>query len=911
MRKKVFQKVNLILAMLLIALSIFNCNLYVNAEDEEIVLRFHYHRPDGEYEKWSLWTWADSQNGIDTPFIQGEDEVYLEMKVDSGTRNVGYIVRTQEWEKDIADDRYISLKNVVSGTLDIYLEYDTPEPKIEYSDDTVIGNKFGDEPSLSEKYSSDEFEEKYTYLNDDLGVTYSKDSSSFKVWAPTAEWVKLCLYQSGDVDNSDLLEEIDMEQGDRGVWSVNVEGDIEGTYYTYKVEVDEKEYEACDPYAKAVGVNGDRAMVVDLDATDPEDWDSDYNKNGINDLSSAVIYEISVRDFSADSSSGVSEENRGKYLAFTEHDTKNNYGDTTGIDYIKNLGVNYLQIMPIQDYSYQDEKRNDEYNWGYGTKNFFAPEGSYSSNPYDGHARIKETKEMIKSIHNEGMGVVLDVVYNHVFSASDFCFNKIVPDYFTRIDEDGKYSNGSYCGNDTATERAMVKKYIIDSVLYWAREYHVDGYRFDLAGLIDVETMNEIVAELHTLNPNIIIYGEGWAMPTVSTKEDTLFATQRNSEKTPQVGYFDDSIRNRVKGGSNDSGLGYVTGKGNVEEIKNSLVGDAGWTTNSKQIINYVSCHDDATLWDKLGFVDDGDEEVKIKENNLAASIIYSAPGAVFMQAGEEMLRTKVDENGNIITNSYNVSDFVNSIKWDKLNEKKIKDNVDYYKELIKFRKEYLSSNDELVNITFLDNTPDNIIAYTVPSQEEVLIIYNPNKTKEEVVLPEGTWKIYGGKKVTGKLLVDPISSYRLILQNESKGQTNSNSVDEVDSKENIVKTVVSTIVSAVKEQASDSENIAVIENEPASAASNNSPKKISDNQSNNENEDKEGKIEDGTSQQEEIIASTKVIEDEVDNKTALAHPEVQEESGISNMFIVVIALGIIICACPALVLTLKKKTKN
>jgi len=903
MKKKIFKACNVLLAVMIFFLSISVFYLPAQASEEDTVIRFHYHRPDGEYEKWSLWTWEDSRNGVDNQFVEGDDEVYFELVAYPDTRRVGFIVRTQEWEKDVTEDRFISLKKIISGTFDVYIEHDEYDVRIEYGEDVVFGDKFEDQESLSEKYSSDSFEEEYTYLQNDLGASYTKDSTTFKVWAPTADWVKLCLYDSGDISDSFVKDELDLDKGEKGVWSLKVDGDLEGTYYTYKVKVEDKEYEACDPYAKAVGINGDRAMVIDLDSTDPLGWESDRNNNGVGDLSSSIIYEISVRDFSSDSSSGVSEANQGKYLAFTEKNTTNDYGDITGIDYIKNLGVNYIQLMPIQDYSYLDEKTISEYNWGYGTKNFFSPEGSYSTDPYDGHVRVKETKEMIKAIHEEDMGVVLDVVYNHVFSANDFCFNNIVPQYFTRVDEDGMYSNGSYCGNDTATERAMVKKYIIDSVLYWVNEYHVDGFRFDLAGLIDVDTMNEIVEEVHAINPSILIYGEGWTMPTVSTKENTLFATQKNSEKTPQVGYFDDSIRNRVKGDSNDASLGYITGKGNVEEIKESLVGDAGWTTNPNQIINYVSCHDDATLWDKLGFVNDGDEDVRISENNLAAAIIYSAPGAVFMQAGEEMLRTKVDENGKIITNSYNESDYVNSIKWNSLHDDKIKKNVEYYKQLTQFRKDYLEDTNALTNATFIEDVPENVIAYTIPTETPVLIVYNPNKNAEEINLPEGKWKIYGENAISGKLTLDPVSSYRLVLQSDTNSNsgkiTNQNETPSKVTADDISATSSETISATTKSKEVESADLS----ENANSQETTYTKKTVNSKKDKTSKETADSKEISNSKEEEISQETaednskkeiKLATTIVDDKAALSDSAVEVEAKVRPVIIWIIAIGVV-----------------
>lgn len=750
------------------------------AEEKEITITFHYSRNDQNYDRWSLWLWGDEIGASDNAF-HGIDEygAYFNLTVDENVTQIGYIVRTPEWEKDVYADRFVDVTEVTSGNIDVFLKEGVEEAEIRWHDNVV---------TTQNGYSLAEFERAYTYQGDDLGANWTEQKTTFKVWAPTANTVKLCLYRSGDSSANDLAEEIQMNKGEKGVWSAEKTGNQHGVYYTYKVTFDSGEVEAVDPYAKAAGINGDRSMVINLDSTDPAGWGQDGNPNQGANQTDAIIYELSVRDFSIDASSGVSQANRGKYLAFTEHGTHNSTSDSTGIDYLKELGVTHIQLMPIQDFSYLDEKNPTTYNWGYATKNFNVPEGSYSSNPYDGAVRIAETKQMIKALHDNGMSVVMDVVYNHVFSASEFGYNQIVPNYFTRISSDGVYSNGSYCGNDTASERSMVRKYIVDSILYWAEEYHVDGFRFDLAGVLDTETINEIVAEVKKVNPSIILYGEGWTMPTVSTKSETIFATQENASQTPNFGYFDDRIRYRIKGNSNDNSGGYVTMGVNASDIRLSVQGNAGWTQNPLQIINYVSCHDDATLWDKIRVSSGGDYNTQIRQNKLASAIIFASQGTAFMHAGEEMLRSKADENGNIIYNSYQSSDYVNSIKWNDLAKTEINELSEYYKGLISFRKSHpalrmTDAGQISANLSFIDNASDNVVAYVIngenvsgESAQKILIAFNPNSTTRTITLPDGAWDVYvNGERagntvinnVSGTLTLEGYSAYMLVLDEQ------------------------------------------------------------------------------------------------------------------------------------------------
>lgn len=448
--------------------------------------------------------------------------------------------------------------------------------------------------------------------------------------------------------------------------------------------------EACDPYARTTGVNGNRAMVINLNATNPAGWSTDRGPNAGMTYTDSIIYELHVRDFSIDESSGI--QNKGKFLGLTEKGTKNASGQTTGLDYLTDLGVTHIHLLPSYDYATVDETKLDtpQYNWGYDPKNYNVPEGSYSTDPYNGAVRVKEMKQMVKTLHDNNINVIMDVVYNHVYDADKFSFNQLVPKYFSRTNADGSYSSGSGCGNDTASERSMVKKYIVDSVNYWADEYHIDGFRFDLVGLLDVDTINEVVNTVHETHPDVVFYGEGWKMDTAVSKDDVIMATQWTSEKTPKFAYFSDTIRNLLKGDTfSHESTGFVSGATGQEELlAKCFTGATDWCKSPTQTVNYASCHDNYSLMDKLSVSrKDASFEDKTKMNNLAAAIYMTSEGIPLIHAAEELLREKIDENGNPIENSYKSSDLVNSIKWSNLDKENYRNVRDYYKGLIAFRK--------------------------------------------------------------------------------------------------------------------------------------------------------------------------------------------------------------------------------
>ncbi len=621
---------------------------------------------------------------------------------------------------------------------------------------------------MHDYYSSSAFEEKYTYKGHDLGAVWTPQKTSFRVWAPTAEDVTVNLYRSGTAHTDDLLGQLHMKPDENGTWVAERMGDLNGIYYTYLVLVDGQILEACDPYARTTGVNGDRAMIIDMDSTNPAGWEEDSDPNEGLNFTDAFIYELHVRDLSMHRSSRIKQ--KGKYLGLIETGTKTKGGNPTGLDHMKAMGITHLHLLPVFDYGWTDESRkNPPYNWGYDPVNFNVPEGSYSSDPFNGAVRVKEMKQMVKGLHDNGISVVMDVVYNHVFEAKDFCFNNIVPGYFSRINEDGVYSNGSVCGNDTASERSMVRKYIVDSVNYWADEYHIDGFRFDLVGLIDVQTINEIVSTVHKKHPNVVFYGEGWSMNTALTKPGIPLAVQGNSNMTPGFSYFSDTIRDLLRGSVfYDSWPGFVTGALCAkEQLDACFMGMPEWAAEPYQSINYVSCHDNNTLFDRISLAaPEAPMETLVKMNNLAAAFCILSQGVPFMQAGEEMLRTKPGRKSRFDENSYRSPDKVNSMKWEDLDKDIYKQTVEFYKGLIAFRKAHpalrLSTRKDVfkkVHPLHVDN--DYAVAYHIDDKDQdILAIFNADTRDITLNLPEGTWDILVQNQQAGTVSLGSVEGH-------------------------------------------------------------------------------------------------------------------------------------------------------
>lgn len=603
---------------------------------------------------------------------------------------------------------------------------------------------------MHDLYSSHAFEEKYTYNGCDLGAQWSPGKTFFRLWAPTAQEVSVNLYRSGNQEADDLLYQLRMHPDKNGTWVAQRMGNLNGVYYTYQVLVDGHYNETCDPYARTTGVNGHRAMILDLESTNPDGWQNDRNPHAGEPITDAVIYELHVRDLSAHRSSRI--RNKGKFLGLTESRKKTKTGQPTGLDHIKALGVTHVHLLPVYDFGFTDESRKSpQYNWGYDPVNFNVPEGSYSTDPFHGAVRVKEMKQMVKALHDAGLSVVMDVVYNHVHNAGEFCFNKIVPGYFSRIHPDEGYSNGSCCGNDTASERSMVRKYIVDSVKYWADEYHIDGFRFDLVGLIDVQTLQSIIKTVHASHPDVIFYGEGWHMNTRLTKPGYELATQSNAGSLPGFSFFNDSIRDLIRGSTFESTApGFVTGAySNRDLLDSCFLGAPSWATEPYQSINYVSCHDNHTLFDRIALSSpDAPFEELVKRNNLAAAFSILAEGVPFFQAGEEMLRTKPSKKTRFDHNSYRSPDRVNSLKWESLDQELYQKNVAYYKGLLAFRKAHpvlrLSTKEEVARCVHPIRYPNPHVAafHLEEHDQELLLIFNADTRTVTAPLPGGSWHI-------------------------------------------------------------------------------------------------------------------------------------------------------------------------
>lgn len=626
----------------------------------------------------------------------------------------------------------------------------------------------------SNYFESKEFNEKYNY-DGKLGVIYSKKSSEFKLWAPLAEQVELVLYGKDYNALESNKTIIKMNKENRGVWRARINEDLSGEYYNYLVRNNGKTYESVDPYAKAVSINGEKSMVIDMESTNPKGWSND-KKPILNDVTDSIIYEAHIRDLTKDEASGVITELRGKYIgAVLENSKIKGTSITTGLDHLKELGITHIHLLPVFDYESIDERYDspDNYNWGYDPQNYNVPEGSYSTNPYEGAVRISEFKEMVYRFHQAGIRVVMDMVYNHTYNLES-PLNLTVPGYYYRKDQYGRYSNGSGCGNETASERYMFRKYMIDSVLYWAKEYHIDGFRFDLMGLHDLETMRIIRNELNKVDKSIIMYGEGW------TCYDTPLNINESAVKNNickfddlQIAAFSDDARDSIKGSVFlKESLGFVSGADNYEEsIKYTICASTKhdeidllkvvyskvfWANEPYQTITYDSAHDNNTLFDKLRMsCKDEDEEELLKMNKLAAAIVLTSQGISFLHEGEEFARVKENLEGEIIENSYNSSDYTNELKW--LRKQRYIDLFNYYKGLIKLRKEYkafrMNSNKEIQNnISFMakgNEFKDNhIVGYIIniedynDSYSKIAVIFNANKYNVEVDLDEGKWNV-------------------------------------------------------------------------------------------------------------------------------------------------------------------------
>lgn len=619
--------------------------------------------------------------------------------------------------------------------------------------------------SLHKQYfDSEVFAEKF-HCELPLGVFVAEGETSFRLWAPTAQSVELKLYEKGE--GGSPVEEFKMIPGEKGTWYFSCNRSLEGYYYTYELVIDGQMILSQDPYGKACGINGQRSMILDLTKTDPEGWDRDKApQNG----SCQIVYELHIKDFSWDLRGGFSEQDRGRFSAFSRSGTtlKGKADFSTGLDYLKRLGVTHIQILPMYDYGSVDERCPEcSYNWGYDPVNYNVPEGSYASDPYDGAVRIRELKEMIQALHAAGFRVIMDVVYNHTYNLESPLF-KTVPWYFYRQNEDGTPANGSGCGNDIASERSMVSRYILDSVLHWTEEYHIDGFRFDLMGLLDRELMESIqrALDLRYGPGEKLVYGEPWSAGPTCERLGTILCHKGNLKGIdPSIGAFCDDTRDAVKGSVMDAeSTGFVNGgmipADKLAKCLTAWVGEHGSFQNPGQTITYLSCHDDWTLWDKLIYTMDPErnfystDERILRANKLAAAIYFSCQGRLFIHAGEEFGRTKGG-----IKNSYCSSAEVNRIDWERAWENR--ELVDYYRGLIALRKQLPGvtdlSSSAYERLLWVENEGEHCAVASIDNRgghspwDQLLLVYNCGDEPMEYETPECTWQV----------LVDGESAFR------------------------------------------------------------------------------------------------------------------------------------------------------
>ncbi|KAA0759452.1 type I pullulanase [Bacillus sp. AR2-1] len=827
MIKRLINKSVLLLTIIVMLSSVFSfqsVKAVSNSKTTEVII--HYKEQSGNTKDWNLWLWGENANGKSYEFT-GEDEFgkYAKINIDDDYNRVGFIIRTNEWEKDGGDRWIENIKDgraevwILSGddkvytskpssnlsiqkaTIDSFNEitvttnvpFNSKEQKIEIEGIKIkeinpfdknggdITNKVKiiteQKIDLKQTYKvkienvadtyteigkvirSAEFDHSFYYGGNDLGNIYTPQHTKFRVWAPTASEAKLVTYKKW---NDKIGTEINMQQSEKGTWKAELTGNQKGLFYTYKVKIGDRWTEAVDPYVRAASVNGDKGAVVDLEETTPEKWKTN-KKSKFKNPEDAIIYELHVRDLSIQPESGI--KHKGKYLGVTEKGTRGPKDVKTGLDHMKDLGVTHVQLLPIFDYASVNEENLNEpqYNWGYDPKNFNVPEGSYSTNPYEPTVRITELKQMIQTLHDNNLRVVMDVVYNHMYNAAESNFHKLVPGYYYRYNEDGTFANGTGVGNDTASERKMMRKFMVDSVTYWAKEYNLDGFRFDLMGIHDYETMNEIRKAVNQIDPSIILHGEGWDLNTPLAAE--LKANQKNAVKMKGIAHFNDNIRDGLKGSVfEEKENGFVNGKENMEDrIKKGITAGIDYDINSstykdpEQVLTYVEAHDNHTLWDKLELTNSSDsEEVRKQMHKLSSSILLTSQGIPFLHAGQEFMRTKYGDH-----NSYKSPDSINQMDW--LRRAAFNNEVEYMKGLIDLRKKYsafrMTSAEQIKkHIAFMD-TPKNVVAYSIKGNgnknEYFMVTHNANREAVDITLPsKGPWKVLvDGKQAGSKTL--------------------------------------------------------------------------------------------------------------------------------------------------------------
>ena len=627
---------------------------------------------------------------------------------------------------------------------------------------------------FSGKAQSDVYKKYPVYTGNDLGLTYSPKESVFRIWSPPAEKAELLVFNTVHVGDPEKV--VEMKRTTGGTWLITIGGNLKGKFYFFRVRINGKWLDLVpDPYSKAVGINGERAIVVDLKETNPPGWEKDKSP-GLKNPTDAIIYELQVRDASIDKNCGI--KNKGKFLGLTEKGTKNAEGLPTGLDHLKELGVTHIHLLPCFDFNSVDETKPDaKYNWGYDPLNYNVPEGSYSTKPYDGVTRIKEFKQLIKTFHENGLRVVMDVVYNHTALTETSNFNQLVPGYYYRQTKDRKFSNATACGNETASERPMMRKFMLESVLFWVKEYHIDGFRFDLMGVHDIETMNLISRELHKIKPGILLYGEGWTAGA-SPLPDSLRAIKVNASKLDRIAVFSDDIRDGIKGSVFDhADKGFASGKPGMEEsIKFGIVASCKhpqvnyskvnyskkpYAAQPYNTITYCECHDNHVLSDKLAIsAKDATAEERTEMQKLALSIVLTSQGIIFLHAGTEFLRSKKGEE-----NSYQSPDSINAIDWGLKTKNKYV--FEYVKELIKMRKDHpafrMTTAKQIAdNIKFMEGMPPGLIVYTINGNKvgdkwkKIFVAFNGSGKEISIAAQPGNYKVF----VSGNMLSETIGGY-------------------------------------------------------------------------------------------------------------------------------------------------------
>ena len=593
-------------------------------------------------------------------------------------------------------------------------------------------------------YSLEDIDSSYA-CDEELGVSLYSDRTVFRVWAPLAEAVEVNLYESGDEGCPLFVKP--MTKVGRGVWQLELDGNADGIFYTYTYSYNGERTEGVDPYARAAGINGKRGCVLELSRLNPHGWEeSDFVS--LSRPTDAVIAETHVRDFSKNPSSGIDSADRGLFRAFTVTGSLTPGGLPSCLGHIRRMGYTHVHLLPIADYGRLDETCPEaSYNWGYDPENYNLPEGSYSSDPYDPRTRILELKELVMSLHKSGIGVIMDVVYNHTFKLDGSALSKAFPGYYYRY-KDGKPSNGSGCGNEIASERAMVRKYIVDSLCFWAREYKIDGFRFDLMAVLDIDTMNEVSRRLREINPGVLLYGEGWTGGAIAL-DGKSSASKANAGRLDGIAFFNDGYRDALKGETFvDAAVGYVSGNHILRDrIVDGLLGREKWADSPSRIVNYCEAHDNLTLWDKLAVsAVSCHERDRKKMARLAMALVLLAQGIPLLQLGQEFLRSKPLEDGGFDHNSYASPDSVNSLKWDMLDENS--EDAQYIAGLIGYRKRHrllrLGSSEEVQTRSYVadPSAEGTIMLRLFDDSEELLVLVNPISRAKIFMLPDGEWEV-------------------------------------------------------------------------------------------------------------------------------------------------------------------------